>query len=166
LSRRFDVCLSFAGEDREYVERVATSLRRAGLKVFYDRYEQAELWGKDLYSHLDEVYRTSARFCILFISKHYKKKLWTNHERRSAQARAFLENEEYILPVRIDESEIPGLLPTIGFIKAADYAPRELAVLVREKLQVVRQNERLVRTANTDFRRILYEGFDFHGFRK
>ena len=31
------------------------------MRVFYDEYERAELWGKDLYSHLDEVYRRSAR---------------------------------------------------------------------------------------------------------
>src|SRR4051794_37482372 len=75
--RQYDVCLSFAGEDRVYVEKVASSLRRMKVAVFYDRYEQAELWGKDLYTHLDSVYRLSAKFCLIFISKHYAKKLWT-----------------------------------------------------------------------------------------
>ena len=56
----FDVCFSFAGEDRAYVEEVAAKLKSLGVTVFYDRYEQAALWGKDLYVHLDEVYRTKA----------------------------------------------------------------------------------------------------------
>ena len=43
---RYDVCLSFAGEDRDYVNKVAEELRSAGVRVFYDLYEQVDLWGK------------------------------------------------------------------------------------------------------------------------
>ncbi len=64
----YDVCLSFVGEDRDYVKAVAEALRRRAVRVCYDEYEQAELWGKDLYSHLDEVYRAAARYCVVFIS--------------------------------------------------------------------------------------------------
>jgi len=49
----YDVALSFAGEDREYVEIVADILHELGVKVFYDKYEEADLWGRDLYTHLD-----------------------------------------------------------------------------------------------------------------
>ena len=41
----FDIALSFAGEDREYVDQVANLLRNAGVKVFYDLFEEANLWG-------------------------------------------------------------------------------------------------------------------------
>jgi hypothetical protein len=80
----YDVALSFAGEDRSYVEQVAEILHSIGIKVFYDRYVEGELWGKDLYTHLDDVYRNKCRYCVMFISQHYKEKLWTNHERESA----------------------------------------------------------------------------------
>jgi hypothetical protein len=53
----YDFCLSFAGEQRAYVEEVASELKSRGIRVFFDDYEKAELWGKDLYAHLDEVYR-------------------------------------------------------------------------------------------------------------
>lgn len=58
--------------------------------------------------HLDEVYRKKSGFCVMFISKHYALKAWTNHERASAQARAFTENQKYVLPARLDDTEIPG----------------------------------------------------------
>lgn len=131
---QYDVALSFAGEDRTYVEAVASELRSAGVKIFYDDYEKVALWGKDLYAHLDYVYRQASRYCVVFISDHYAKKVWTNHERQSAQARALEENEEYILPVRFDDTEVPGLRPTTGFLSLTDIAPTELAGLVREKL--------------------------------
>jgi hypothetical protein len=84
----YDICLSFAGEDRAYVRKVAEILRLRGIRVFFDEYAKAELWGKDLYAHLDDIYRNAARYCVLFVSRHFAKRVWTNHERQSAQARA------------------------------------------------------------------------------
>ena len=84
---RYDVALSFAGEERPYVEAVADALRNAGVKVFYDDYEKVTLWGKDLYSHLDYVYRKASRYCVLFVSESYARKVWTNHERHEIHLR-------------------------------------------------------------------------------
>ena len=33
----YDVVLSFAGEDRKYVEKIAYLMRGRGIKVFYDK---------------------------------------------------------------------------------------------------------------------------------
>lgn len=130
----YHVALSFAGEDRNYVARIANDLKRKKVRVFYDQYETANLWGKDLYTHLDEIYRKKARYCVVFISDYYRKKLWTNHERESAQARAFQENQEYLLPVRLDDTEIPGIKPTIGYIRKKDLTRSQLVDLIYKKL--------------------------------
>jgi len=133
-TKTYHIALSFAGENRDYVEAVAKSLKRRGVRVFYDKYEEAQLWGKDLYWHLSDVYRKQANFTVVFISRHYKEKLWTNHERQSAQARAFEESQEYILPVRFDDTEIPGILPTTGYINLSSRTPEDLAQIVLQKL--------------------------------
>jgi hypothetical protein len=138
----FDVALSFAGEDRPYVEEVAASLRDAGIKVFYDRYLQVDLWGKDLYTHLRTVYQQKARFTVVFVSRHYAKKLWTNHERASAQARAFSESTEYLLPVRFDDTEVPGILPTTGYLDLRQMSPADLVVSIKRKLGVEDDQQR------------------------
>lgn len=130
----YDVCLSFAGEQREYVEEVALALRAGGIRVFYDDFERVSLWGRDLYDHLDWVYRSAARYCVLFVSADYAEKVWTSHERRSAQARALGENSEYVLPARFDDTEVPGLRPTVGHVDVRDVEPTELAQMVRKKL--------------------------------
>jgi|APSaa5957512576_1039674.scaffolds.fasta_scaffold26474_1 hypothetical protein len=130
----YDVCLSFADEDRTYVEKVANQLKLEGIRVFYDKYEIVELWGKDLYTHLDDVYKNMAQYCVLFISEHYAKKLWTTHERKSAQERAFKENSEYILPARFDKTKVPGLRETVGYINLKDVTPDKLCKLISKKI--------------------------------
>ena len=131
---KYDVALSFAGEDRSFAEQVAAILKESKIKVFYDKYEEVNLWGKDLYSHLSNIYQNEAKYCIMFISKFYAEKLWTNHERRSAQARAFIEKQEYILPIRLDNTPIEGILPTIGHIDGTKKTPSEIANLIINKL--------------------------------
>ena len=135
-SYEYDFAFSFAGEDREYVEAVAKTLKSSNIKVFYDVFEQVNLWGKDLYIHLDEVYRKKARFCVIFISENYRRKNWTNHERESAQARAFQKNEEYILPARFDSTEIPGVRSTVGYINLLELTPQQFAQILIEKLKI------------------------------
>src|SRR6266516_6683124 len=130
----FDVALSFAGEDRDFVSQLANALRRRGVKVFYDRYEKHTLWGKNLYTHLSEVYQSKARYCVMFLSQYYAMKLWTNHEREAAQARAFLEHEEYILPVRLDDTQIPGIPTTIGYLSWPPESAKTIADAVLSKL--------------------------------
>ncbi|MDH7447435.1 TIR domain-containing protein [Aquimarina sp. 2201CG14-23] len=134
-SYEYDVALSFAGENRAYVEKVANSLRLKGINVFYDLFEEANLWGKNLYEYLSEIYQNKARYTVLFVSNFYNKKLWTNHERVSMQARAFQESREYILPARFDDTEIPGILQTIGYISLKNKTPEELAILIENKLR-------------------------------
>lgn len=130
----YEVVLSFAGEDREYVEAVAEYLNNNNIKVFYDKYEEVTLWGKDLAEHLDKVYRGSARYCVMFISKNYANKVWTSHERRSALAKAIEEKEEYILPARFDDTEIPGIRPTIGYVDLSKKTPEQLGKMILQKL--------------------------------
>lgn len=135
--RKYHVALSFAGEDRAYVERVAEALKAEGVSVFYDRFEEAGLWGKDLYEHLSEVYGNSSMFTVMFVSSAYRDKVWTTHERRSAQARAFTESSEYILPALFDvDIEVPGLRRTTGYIDLKKKTPGELASLIVEKLNL------------------------------
>ena len=112
----YDVALSFAGEDRAIVRELATKLKSAGYLVFFDEFQEAELWGEDLSVKLKQVYKEQARFCVMFISEHYARKPWTNHERQAALSRAFNERRAYILPIRIDDTELPGFSDLVGYV--------------------------------------------------
>jgi hypothetical protein len=132
---KYDVALSFAGEDRDYVEAVATGLRAAGVTVFYDKFVTADLWGKNLADHLADVYKNRSRFVVMFVSKHYVSKPWTTHERRHAQDRALVASQEYILPARFDDTEVPGITSTVGYVSLADLPPDALVDLILTKLK-------------------------------
>ena len=134
----YDVALSFAGEDREYVEIIAKSLKNHGVTVFYDRFETAKLWGKNLYQYLNNIYKNEANYCIVFISEAYKKKAWTRHELASAQDKAFSIDEEYILPIYIDDVEMSGINKTTGHIKASEFSINEIVGIILEKLGFVK----------------------------
>lgn len=130
----YDVVLSFAGEDRNYVEQVATFLNDRGVRVFFDTFEPATLWGKNLVEYFDDIYRKRGRFCVMFISGHYASKMWTRHERRAALTRALTQPTEYILPARFDDAEIAGLDGSVGYQDLQAVAPHELGLLVLKKL--------------------------------
>lgn len=130
----FDVAISYSGEDRSYVHEFASHLREHGVHVFYDEFYTAELWGQDLYTYLDDIYRARSRFTVVFISSSYVAKPWPSHERQSAQARALNEIGPYLLPVRLDESIMPGLRPTVSYLDARIITPEQLADLVINKL--------------------------------
>jgi hypothetical protein len=135
----YDVALSFAGEDRAIVRQVYEALAAASIKTFYDEEEdvKAELWGKNLYDYLSDLYRKRAKYCIIFISRDYACKVWPNHERQAAQARALLENREYVLPLRLDDTEIPGLLPTIAYLDLRRETVATVVKCVKRKLDTV-----------------------------
>ncbi len=131
---QYDVVISFAGEDRAHAKQLADLLQKDGFHFFYDDYEEDELWGKDLYEHLSYIYSQAGKYCVMFLSEHYAAKQWTRHERRSAQERAFKENREYILPIRIDNTSIPGVLDTVGYQDLRKKSIEEIYEILKKKL--------------------------------
>jgi hypothetical protein len=49
----YDVAVSFASEDRVYVEAVVRRLKQHGITVFYDEDELATMWGENLVDFLN-----------------------------------------------------------------------------------------------------------------
>ena len=130
----YEVVLSFAGEQRAYAEGIANALRMHGVTCFYDNYEIHTLWGKNLVEHLQQVYGGTARFCVMFISRDYAEKVWPTHERRSAFDAAIQRRTEYILPVRFDQTPVPGLSPSVHYVEAHNFSPVELAAILLRKI--------------------------------
>lgn len=134
---KYDVALSFAGEDRKYVEEVALFLKKKNIAVFYDYFEEEALLGKNLISYLEEIYTNKSKYCVVFISQYYVQKEWTCYESAAAMVRLLNSNmkqKEYLLPVKFDETKVSGVLSTIGFIDGKKKTPDELGNLIIKKL--------------------------------
>lgn len=155
----YDVAISFAGEDRETAYELANLLySKYGHKVFYDDFEQAKLLGKNLTEYLMDIYKNKCRYCIVIISESYKEKRWTKHEWRSAQARAFEEPEtDYILPIRIDDTEIPGLLPTVGYLPLSSLGIDRVVEVISQKINESSDKHSVIATS-----RSLYDKADYN----
>jgi hypothetical protein len=129
-----DVAVSYAGEDKERVEPIALLLEQHGLTVFYAGFSKAELWGKDLPTYLAEVFKDKARYCIVFLSARYAQKAYPTHELRAALARAMEQKREYLLPIRLDDTEVPGVLPTVGYLDLRQESAETIVQCVLAKL--------------------------------
>ena len=131
---RWDVALSFAGAQRDYVEQVAQALKARGLSCFYDADEQIELWGRYLAEELPAIYGEQAAAVVVFISAEYAARDWTRHERRAALGRAVRERREYVLPARFDDTSLPGLLSDMVTVNLRTRTPEQFAAMIAAKL--------------------------------
>jgi hypothetical protein len=128
-----DVALSFAGEDREYVEQVANLLKATGVRVFYDKFAGIDMWGENLIDYLQHNYGARARYTVAFVSRHSIKQ-WPQLERQNAQAKALVEGMTALLPVRLDDADVPGLLSTVSHLDGRRSTPAELVGAICRKV--------------------------------
>ena len=116
MAYEYDVALSFAGTERDYARAIAAIGEKNGLKVFLDELYEDELWGENLVESLSEIYANKAHFCLIIVSQEYRKRVFTNVERRAALDRAIQERAAYILPVVVDDAWIDGLPKATAYL--------------------------------------------------
>jgi hypothetical protein len=133
-TREYDVCLSFAGAQRDYAGAVAARLREKNIHVFYDEFFSVGMLGEDLVEYFDNVFRLRSRFCVVFISAEYAAKDWTVQEWRSIRNRAFHDSGVYVLPVRFDDTDLPGVQDTVCDVDARHTPAADAAELIYAKI--------------------------------
>jgi DNA-binding transcriptional regulator/RsmH inhibitor MraZ len=129
----YDVFICHAGEDKEYVQQLATACKKAGISVWYDR--SCLDWGDDLRCAIDEGLACS-RFGIVVLSPAFlRKKKWTEHELSGlfAKERA---SQRVILPVwhNITQDQLVAYSPSLAMRLAKDSSKDAVAEMV-ESLQ-------------------------------
>ncbi len=132
----YDVVMSYASEDITFPESLASILRSRGIRVYFDKYFETELWGKDLDQQFNVIFQEYALFCLIFISKSYFKKNWSILEFKAARARAIKEpNKEYILPIKLDDTDISNILPNVKWIDVRKTSVEEITGMIINKLK-------------------------------
>jgi hypothetical protein len=130
----YDVAISFASTERKYAEELAEKVKEAGFAVFYDSFYEEYLWGKNLTDTFKSIYQDRSRYCVIFVSQEYNDRMWTTHERQSAQARALKQKTEYILPIKVDSVELDGMPATVAYVSISKGID-QIAEMLIKKLQ-------------------------------
>jgi hypothetical protein len=132
----FDVCISFAGEDREVAGRIANLIKSNGMmrRVFYDDFEKVALWGEELARYLHGIYSQRSKFCVILFSHAYSRKVWTRTEYRAALTRIAQEQDSYVLPVAIDVSAVPDQFENVAYWQFKPGDEKKIAKAVERKI--------------------------------
>jgi len=138
-SKRFVIALSFPGERRAFVERVASALavRVGPERVLYDRYYEAEFARPDLDTYLQRLYHDESELIAVFLCAEYERKDWCGLEWRALRDLIKRRQSASIMPLRFDATEIPGLFSTDGYVWIDDRRePADIAGLIYQRWQI------------------------------
>ena len=133
--RRYDIAISYASEDVEIARQIANKLRENNVSVFYAGFETSRLWGENLHDFLIDVFANRSRFSLILFSENYSQKMWARLERQAAQAAAFIKQKNMLLPIKLDDSEPEGLIPTIGYLDLRKVGIDGIVKALLEKLK-------------------------------
>ncbi len=135
---RFEVALSFPGEHRSYVDRVAAELERLlePNACFYDKYYEAQLARPNLDVLLQGIYGDRSGLVVAFVCREYDEKEWCGIEWRKIRERGALGEEDDIMYVRIGEGDVPGMTSLDGYVDARTRTPEEIARMVVERVEI------------------------------
>lgn len=135
----YDVAVSFAGAQREYVERVVRACEARGLRVFYDLNKTVDFWGRNLIYEMRAIYGgNQARYVVVFLSAEYLASAYPMDEFDFSTSRALARRDAgYILPILIGEVEIPErfLNPAVGYLRADAYTVDGLADVIAYRVR-------------------------------
>ncbi len=132
----YDLAVSFAGEQRDYVSATVAACKALGLKVFYDKDKNNDWWGGNFIRSQRSVYSAETRFFVPFISTEYLSKPIPMDEFSAAMMAAVKQGDGYILPVLVGDVRVPSdlLHPHIHYLRSDDYTPEQLAQELARKV--------------------------------
>ena len=134
---RFKVGLSFPGENRDKIRKVAEFLSKyyGNTSIFFDEYYEYELARPNLDQYLRIIYGKQCKLIVPFFSSGYKTKQWCRLEWRVMKNIIFNgDRDDAIMPFRLDSTEIDGFLDTDGFINAVDMSSEEIADHIKKRV--------------------------------
>jgi hypothetical protein len=137
MTTRFDVALTFPGEQRPLVELIAGELsaRLTRERVFYDRYYEAELARPNLDTYLRAIYHDESQLIVVFLCEDYEQKEWCHLEARAIRDLIKKRREDEVMFVRVGDGHVAGVFSVDGYVNAAGRLPADI---VLQRLQLVR----------------------------
>lgn len=140
------VFISYSYEDKEFVEWLKDNLQGSGHEIWYDQ-QEIQL-GDSIKKKIIEGIQSSSTF-IIILSNASKKSNWVRYELNSALLSSAINKGIKILPIKIDESDVPSDLSNYLY---ADFSKSRSQGL-----------DNLMRSLSQDYK-VNYEFKDWSGF--
>ncbi len=139
-TQHFRVSLSFPGEYRTFVEKIAERLAIILTRdsIFYDKWYEAELAVPNLDTLLQGIYRQRSELVVVFLCQEYENKEWCKLEWRAVRDILKQKNPKSIMLIRFDKTEIPGLFSFDGYILVNKRQSDTIADLILKRLNTHR----------------------------
>ena len=134
--KEYDVFISHASEDKDFVAPLASALIAAGLRVWYDSFELKI--GDSLSGSINRGLSLS-RFGVVVFSQAFFRKRWTQHE-MSGLVTLQMSGRSVILPIwhRITKDEIMEHAPPLADIVGMNSSTQGVEDIVKEIVKLVR----------------------------
>jgi len=144
--KKFLVAISFAGEQRDLVRAIAKAVEEkiGSNNVFLDEWFEHYIAGQDADLKLQEIYGEQCELVVVCVSEHYGGKPWTQAEHGAIRARvlkshASADNREQdaILPIRVGDGDVRGILFNAIVPDVRDRTPEKTAELIVDRLRLI-----------------------------
>ena len=134
----FKVALSFPGERRPYVSKVAEFIKEELGKdsVFYDYDYLSQLASVDLDIKLQKVYRDNAELIVVFLCQEYTEKEWCRLEWRAVRDIIKSRDKGKVMFVRFDNANVDGIFSIDGYIDGDTFSEKEVSKFILERVSL------------------------------
>lgn len=122
--KKYNIAVSYASEQRSYVERFVKRLQSLKLQVYYDRNEQAHMVGKILDQELHKIYIQQSEHCVLFLSDAYIEKPVTRYESQIILSETLFK-DGFMYIFKFDDVTLPGLNRNFVYSSIKDFSEPE-----------------------------------------
>lgn len=124
------IAVSYASEQRNYVEKFVKYFKKKRINIYYDQFEQHQMVGQLLHEKLQIVYTEETLYRIIFLSNSYVNKPITKMESEHILADNIY-NKGYLFVFRFDDSNLLGLNPNFVYSTIDDFPdPDEYAKFI------------------------------------
>lgn len=139
--KHFKIALTFAGESRDLVEKIAIELANKFSKedILYDKFHEADFARPQLDIYLQKLYHDCSDLIVVFLCDQYNQKRWCGVEWRAIRNILNNFNFEKIMYVKvgkenIDDISVPGFYGSEdGYVNANAHSYQEISDLIIER---------------------------------
>ena len=146
MPKKFLVAFSFAGEQRNLVRSIAEAVEHELGRgtMFFDEWFEHFTAGGDADLKLQRLYSEQCELAVVCVAKRYGEKPWTKAEHAAIRARVMRLQESRVegdrhrmLPIRVGEGEIEGILFNTIVPDVCARDPNETAKLIIDRLVLI-----------------------------